>query len=128
MPTNLKTERELPAVEGTPFLDLVELTHGPIPLLGRFFLLAEQAANNLGIHLRLHRDLASLAEQYPGVDPGRDLPVHAIFDPAQHDLTPANSFLIAGHDESGRLVATQAAHFFEMTGSTLEQEIVSMRL
>ena len=128
MSSSLKAEREFPAAGGTPFLDHVELTHGPIPLLGRFFLFAEQAAHNLGIQLRLHRDMASLAEQYPSVDPDRGLPVHSIFDPAQHDLSPANSFWIAGHDESGRLVATQAAHFFDMTESSLDRELVSMRL
>ena len=128
MSTSFNTKPELPSLEGVPFLDLIELRHGPIPLLGRFFLLAEQAARDCGVHLRLHRDMASLAEQYPGVDPDRGLPVHPIFDPAHHDLSPENSFWIAGHDGSGRLVATQAAHFFDMTGSTLERELLSMRL
>jgi hypothetical protein len=128
MSTSFNTKPKLPSLEGVPFLDLIELRHGPIPLLGRFFLLAEQAARDCGVHLRLHRDLTSLAEQYPGVDPDRGLPVHPIFDPAHHDLSPANSFWIAGHDESGRLVATQAAHLFDMTGSTLERELLSMRL
>ncbi len=128
MSTSPRTKPELRSLEGVPFLELIELRHGPIPPLGRFFLLAEQAARDRGVHLRLHRDMASLAEQYPGVDPDRGLPVHPIFDPAHHDLSPANSFWIAGHDESGRLVATQAAHFFDMTGSTLERELASMRL
>jgi hypothetical protein len=128
MSTTIKLKPELALPEGVPFLELIELRHGPIPLLGRFFLLAEQAARERGVHLRLHRDMASLAEQYPGVDPDRGLPVHPIFDPAHHDLSPANSFWIAGHDETGRLVATQAAHFFDMTGSTAERELTSMRL
>jgi len=128
MSTSPKTRLDFPAPPGSPLLDQIQLRYGPIALLGRFFLLADQAAHDRGIHLRLHTDMASLAEEYPEVDPDRGAPVHPIFDPAHHDLSPANSFWIAGHDDSGRLVATQAAHFFDMTGSTVERELTSMRL
>jgi hypothetical protein len=127
MSTSLKTKPALPSVAGTTLLDQIELKHGPIALLGRFFLLAEQAARDRGIYLRLHTDMISLMKAYPEVLPGRKLPVLPIFDSAHSDLSPENAFWISGHDDSGMIVATQAARFFDMTGSTVERELTSMR-
>jgi hypothetical protein len=128
MSTSLKMQPVLPSVGGGFLLDQIELRHGPVALLGRFFLLAEQAARDRGIYLRLHSDMASLAEIYPEVTPGRTLPVLSTFDPAHSDLSPKNAFWISGHDDSGAVVATQAARIFDMTRSTVERELVSMRL
>ena len=127
MSTSLNIKPVLPSFGGATLLDQIELRHGPIALLGRFFLLAEQAARERGVYLRLHTDMASLAEVYPEVLPGRQVPVLPIFDPAHSDLSPDNAFWISGHDESGMVVATQAARFFDMTQSTVEQEFVSLR-
>jgi hypothetical protein len=128
MSTSLKTQLAPPPFAGGSLLDQIELKHGPIALLGRFFLLAEQAARDRGIHLRLHTDMASLVEAYPNVLPGRTLPVLSTFDPAHSDISPKNAFWISGHDDSGTVVATQAARLFDMTGSTAARELVSMRL
>ena len=127
MSTSLKTQPAHPPLAGGSLLDQIELKHGPIALLGRFFLLAEQAARDRGIHLRLHTDMASLVEAYPNVLPGRTVPVLPIFDPAHSELSPQNAFWISGHDDSGMIVATQAARLFDMTGSTVEREFTSMR-
>jgi hypothetical protein len=127
MSASLKTKPALSSLTGTSLLDQIDLKHGPIALLGRFFLLAEQAARDRGVYLRLHTDMAALAEAYPEVMPGRRFPVLPIFDPAHSDLSPENAFWISGHDDSGRIVATQAARLFDMTGSTVEREFVSMR-
>lgn len=127
MSTSLKMTPVLPSFAGATLLDQIELRHGPIALLGRFFLLAEQAARDRGVYLRLHTDMASLAEVYPEVMPGRRFPVLPIFDPAYSELSPKNAFWISGHDESGAVVATQAARLFDMTQSTVEQEFVSLR-
>ena len=127
MSTSLKMTPVLPSFAGATLLDQIELRHGPIALLGRFFLLAEQAARNRGVSLRLHTDMASLAEIYPTVMPGRRLPVLPIFDPAYSELSLKNAFWISGHDESGAVVATQAARLFDMTQSTVEREFVSLR-
>jgi hypothetical protein len=124
----LKTQSALPSIAGATLLDQIELKHGPSALLGRFFLVAEQAARDRGVHLRLHTDMASLVETYPNVLPGRSLPVLSTFDPAHNDLSPANAFWISGHDDSGTVVATQAARLLDMTQSTVERELVSMRL
>ncbi|WP_158926353.1 hypothetical protein [Acidisphaera sp. S103] len=128
MSTSLKAKPVLPSFSGSTLLDQIELKHGPIALLGRFFLLAEQAARDRGVHLRLHTDMDSLAEIYPEVTPGRSLPVLSTFDPAHSDLSPKNAFWISGHDDSGKVIATQAARLFDMTRSTVERELVSMRL
>jgi hypothetical protein len=127
MSTSIKMKPVLPSFAGVSLLDQIELRHGPVALLGRFFLLAEQAARERGVYLRLHTDMASLAEIYPEVLPGRRVPVLPIFDPAHSDLSPENAFWISGHDESGAVVATQAARFFNMTQSTVAREFVSLR-
>jgi hypothetical protein len=127
MSTSLKTKPALPSRAGGTLLDQIELRHGPIALLGRFFLLADRAARNRGVSLRLHTNMASLAKAYPEVLPGRKLPVLPIFDPAHSDLSPENAFWISGHDDTGMIVATQAARLLDMTGSTVEREFTSMR-
>ena len=127
MSTSLKAKPVLQSFSGSTLLDQIELRHGPIALLGRFFLLAEQAARERGVHLRLHTEMASLAEIYPEVLPGRRVPVLPIFDQVHSDLSPENAFWISGHDDTGKVVATQAARLFDMTQSTVEREFVSLR-
>jgi hypothetical protein len=128
MSTSLHAQPDLPFRPGIPLLDQIQLRHGPIPQLGRFFLLADHAARDLGVHLRLHRDMASLADAYPNVQPGRVAPVLPIFDPALSNLSPENAFWISGHDKAGMLVATQAARFCDMTNTNLGREFTSLRL
>jgi hypothetical protein len=128
MTVNRQIKHELPAFPVTPLLDQIQLRHGPVAQLGRFFLLADQAAHDRGIHLQLHTDMASLDVAYRAVQPGQSVPIVPTFDPAHNDLSPANSFWISGHDDSGMVVATQAARFFDLTQSSVEQELRSLRL
>lgn len=127
MSTSLKMKPVLPPLAGSTLLNQIELRHGPIALLGRFFLLAEQAARDRGVYLRLHTDMKSLTEVYPEVMPGRRFPVLPIFDPAHSDLSSENAFWISGHDESGTVIATQAARLFDMTHSSVTREFTAMR-
>ena len=110
------------------FLDQIQVRHGPAGLLGRFFLRAEQAARDLGVYLQFHTDMESLVAAYPNVVPGRKLPVLPIFDPEHSDLSAETGFWISGHDESGMIVATQAARLFDLTDTTVTQELASMRM
>jgi hypothetical protein len=120
---------ESPAARpATPFLDQLQLRHGPVAQLGRFFLLADQAVRDLGLYLQLHHDMQSLAEVYPHVLPGRTLPVLPIFHPDHSDLSADTAFWISGHDETGRVVATQAARLFDMTHTTVAEEFRSLRM
>ncbi len=128
MSTSLQAKTELFSRPGTPLLDQIRLRHGPIAQLGRFFLLADQAAHERGLHLQLHTDMASLDVAYRELQPGKGVSVVSTFHPDHSDLSPANSFWISGHDDQGMLVATQAARCFDMTGTTMARELASLRL
>ena len=128
MSTSLQAKIERPAHFGTPLLDQIDLRYGPAAQLGRFFLLADQAAYDRGVHLQLHTDLGSLIAANRQMQSVWGAPMVPIFDPAHSQLSPANSFWISGHDDSGAIVATQAARFFDMTGSSAAAELASLRL
>ena len=129
MSATLQVSQPVTTAPKTAFLDQIRLRHGPIAQLGRFFLAAEQAAHDIGISLQLHTDMESLCEAYREVQPpGRPVPALPVFDPAYNDLSAANSFWISGHNTGGQLVATQAARFFDLNGSTIEEELTSLRL
>lgn len=128
MQTNLQTFPEIETATVKPLLDSIQLKHGPAAQLGRFFLLANQAANNRGIRLQLHTDLESLIEVNRRMQPFWGAPMVPIFDPAHSDLSPDNSFWISGHDQNGTVVATQAARFLDLTSSSAAAELESMRL
>ena len=128
MSTSLQAKNEHLSRVGIPLLDQIELRYGPAAQLGRFFLLADQAAYDRGVHLQLHTDLGSLIAANRQMQSVWGAPMVPIFDPAHSQLSPANSFWISGHDDSGTIVATQAARFFDMTGSCAAAELASMRL
>jgi len=65
---------------------------------------------------------------YRDLQSGHGVPVVPTFDPAYSDLSPANSFWISGHDATGMVVATQAARCFDMTNSSVAQELASLRM
>jgi hypothetical protein len=111
-----------------PLIDQIQLRHGPVQQLGRFFLVADQAAYELGVRLQLHTDMASFNAAYQSVQMGRPVSIFPVFDPRHNDLSAANAFWISGHDETGQVVATQAARFFDMTNTTVERELNSFRL
>ena len=123
-----QTNPEIETATATPLLDSIQINHGPAAQLGRFFLLANQAANNRGIHLRLHTDLHALIAVNRRMQRFWGAPMVPIFDPAHSDLSPANSFWISGHDQNGTVVATQAARFLDLTSSSAAAELDSMRL
>lgn len=128
MQTNLQPQTPLAPAYVTPLLDSIRLKHGPAAQLGRFFLLADQAALDRGVRLQLHTDLHSLIDVNQLMQPFWGAPMVPIFDPAYSDLSAANSFWISGHDQNGTVVATQAARLLDLTESSAAAELESMRL
>lgn len=129
MSVSLQTQDLVVSTPKTPFLDQIELRHGPVGLLGRFLLAADQALHDRGIHLQLHTDLASLGDAYRDVQPpGNPFPVVPTYDPKLSDLSPANSFWLSAHDATGRIVGTHAARLFDMQDSNLASEFTSLRV
>jgi hypothetical protein len=124
----LKHHPEIETLPTAPLLDSIRLTHGPAAQLGRFFLLADQAAYRRGVRLQLHADLNTLIEVNQRKQSVWGAPMVPIFDPNHSALTSDNSFWISGHDQNGVIVATQAARFIDMSQSSAAEELQSLRL
>lgn len=129
MSTTLQIRESVSTSPKTAFLDQIQLRHGPVAQLGRFFLAADQALHDRGIHLQLHTDMTTLPDAYREVQPaGRALPIVPAYDPKFSDLSPENSFWISAHDATGRIVGTQAARLFDMEDTNLAHELTSLRV
>lgn len=107
--------------------DQITIVHGPHEMLSRYFLLADKAARDRGIRLRLQTDFDRLAElnerhrdSWPKLVP--------IFDPAHSHLRIDSSFWIEGVDENDKTVVTHAARLFDWTETTLAQELAALRV
>jgi hypothetical protein len=107
--------------------DQITLENGPVRLLAQFLLQADRAAFDRGVRLSLQQDFELLRQvnEQSRTSWGKLVP---IFNPEHSDLTPANSFWIAGCDAAGEIVATQAARFLPLEASSLAAELASLRL
>ncbi|NPU66322.1 hypothetical protein HL667_15060 [Bradyrhizobium sp. 83012] len=104
----------------------LKIDHGPISLLGRFFLAADTAARERGISV----NFASLQDLLDINSANSDSwrPLVPIFQPDLGGATADNSFVIIGTDKNGEVVATQAGRYYDWTGTTLFEEAVSLRM
>jgi GNAT superfamily N-acetyltransferase len=107
-------------------LDQITLLHGPHDLLGRYFIIADTAARDREVKLRLRSDFEGLVQlnaqhrdSWPALAP--------ILDPAHSNLRIDSAFWLDAVDEAGDTVATHAARCFEWSDTTLEDELRSLR-
>lgn len=108
-------------------LDQITLLHGPHDLLGRFFLIADTAARDQGVKLRLRADFDGLValnkrsrDSWPALAP--------VFDPDFSNLRLDSAFWLEAVNENDQTVATHAARFFDWEDTTLAAELRSMRV
>lgn len=108
------------------FLDHAEVLHGPVGLLGRYFLKAHSEARARGVTL----SFASLPElvKTNEANPESWLPLVAVFNDRFFRPTPDNVICIVGRDPSGRIVATHAARLYDWSGTNFHEEATSLRL
>jgi hypothetical protein len=109
-----------------PWLSDLTVEHGPVDLLGRFFLKADTAARRRGVML-------SFAPMQALVDANRRhretwRPLLPLFDPASGGITDEDSFCIIGRNSQGDVVATQAARLYRWDNTTFHDEAQSLRL
>jgi hypothetical protein len=108
-------------------LDQITLTHGPRELLSRYFPLADAAARDWGLRLRLRSDFAALiALNRDNLDTWPPLP--PIFDPAHSNLRIDASFWLEAIDDRGDTVMTEAARFFDFSDTNVVDELRSLRI
>jgi hypothetical protein len=108
-------------------LDQITLLHGPHDLLSRYFLIADQAARDCGVRLRLRSDFDALLELNRE---NRDSwpPLLPICDPAHSNLRIDSAFWLEGVDDRGETVVTHFARFFDFAGTNLIDEMRSLRV
>lgn len=104
----------------------ITIEHGPVDLLGRFFLKADTAARQRDVTL-------SFAPMQDLVDANRRnrktwRPLLPLFDPASGGITDEDSFCIVGRNPQGDMVATQAARLYRWDNTTFHDEAQSLRL
>jgi hypothetical protein len=109
----------------SPFLERLEIEHGPAGLLGRFFLRADAAARERGLTLWL-ATLEDLRVFNGRQNP--DWPLMPMFEPGRDGLPLHDAFSILGTSAGGEIVATQAARVYRMPSTSLRRESESLRL
>jgi len=109
----------------TTLFSQVTLIEGPIGLLGRTILAAEQLCQGAGVRLSFATPEECLAvntanrESWP--------PLASFFHPHFSALTSENSVFILGRDHLGDVVACQACRFFDWKGTNFKDECESLR-
>lgn len=108
------------------FLRTLRIDHGPIELLGRFFLKAEMAARLRGLDLYLasFEELAAVNRE----NRQHWAPLLPQFRAGADGLSEDTAFCILGRNAAGEVVATQAARFYDISASNLQRESESLRL
>src|SRR5919106_5062726 len=104
----------------------VTVEHGPIDLLGRFFLKAEQAARQRGVILSFDTFENLLATNERNSANWR--PLIPVFNPKNGGLTAENSFCILGRNHQGEVVAAHAGRLYNWPDTTYYEEATPLRL
>jgi hypothetical protein len=106
--------------------DQVTLTHGPHQTLGRFILLADAAARQRGVYLSLEDDFEALLALNEA-NRAHWHPLAPSFDP-RTGAHEGNAFWICGRDENGDAVLTQVVRHYDMSDTSLTEELESLRI
>lgn len=108
-------------------VEQMDLFYGPRDLIARYVAFADRAARDLGVRLRLSRDLDHLIalnqqhrDSWPLLSP--------IFNPKHNALRRDNAFLIEGVDEFGATVMTSAGRLYDHGDRSLADELRSLRI
>ena len=107
-------------------LSEIQIEHGPAEVLGPFFLMAEEAARERGVHL----SFAPLDALREANEQNRDSwrPLIPIFDPRYGGFTAETGFCILGRNDAGEIVATQAARRYDLLDRNFFDIVTSLRL
>jgi hypothetical protein len=104
--------------------DALTIRHGQARLLSRFVLEGDRASGRRGIELHLRHDFDEL--RYLSRQPvaqRSQFRLMNMFNPEfAADLTPENSYWLAGEDQHGEIVLTQAGRLYHWPDSTLADE------
>lgn len=120
--------RSAPQVQSThgSFIAEVVINHGPAELLGKLLLAADTAARDRGVLL----SFATLSElvEINRANRGSWLPLFPVFDPGCGHFDPSAAICLLGRNDSGDVVVTQAARYFDWQQTTFYEEVTSLRM
>ena len=104
----------------------ITLKHGPVGVLGRTILAAEQLALSKGVHLSFATGQELLAVNE--ANRATWLPLISVFDTRFNDLDERNAFFILGRDAAGEVVACQAGRLYQWESTNFKEECESLRM
>ena len=104
----------------------LKIKHGPVGLLGRFFLWADTAARDRGVTLSFGSLQELIEANRSNSESWR--PLVPVFDEAVGGVTPETAFVLIGRNKDGEVVATQAARIYDWPETSLKDEATSLRM
>jgi hypothetical protein len=122
----LPTARVTVAPGTRSFIADVKISHGPQELLGKLLMAGDAAARERGVSL----SFATLAELVKINQANRQnwLPLLPVFDPGCGRFDQSSAICLLGRNDSGDVVVTQAARFFDWPQTTFYDEATSLRM
>ncbi len=116
----------LPQTFNQNFLADVRIDHGPRQLLSRLFLRGDTMLRERGINLQFApiEVLTEVNQQNLDSWP----PLFAVFSPELGGINNTNSFALIGRNASGKIIAAQAARFYDIGERTFREETESLSL
>lgn len=116
----------LPQTFNQNFLADVRIDHGPRQLLSRLFLRGDTMLRERGINLQFApiEVLTEVNQQNLDSWP----PLFAVFSPELGGINSTNSFALIGRNASGKIIAAQAARFYDIGERTFREETESLSL
>jgi hypothetical protein len=104
----------------------LKIKHGPVGLLGRFFLWADTAARDRGVTLSFGSLQDLIETNKANSDTWR--PLVPLLDQTVGGVTPETAVVLIGRNKDGEVVATQAARFYDWSETSLKDEATSLRM
>jgi hypothetical protein len=116
----------LPQTFNQNFLADVRIDHGPRQFLSRLFLRGDTLLRERGINLQFApiETLTDVNQQNPDSWP----PLFAVFSPELGSINNTNSFALIGRNASGKVIAAQAARFYDIGERSFREETESLSL
>jgi hypothetical protein len=110
MSAQMPARRDFTRSANTGFLESIRIDHGPVHILGRFFLRADSAARERGIELSFggFADLAAAN----AANGSNWRPLIGVFDPRNARLASEEAFCVLGRNPQGEVVAAHAARLY----------------
>jgi hypothetical protein len=125
-PSNIRVVTADLDFDRRPFLEHIGIDHGPVHLLSQFFLLADATAKASGVTLVFASMHDLVAANRSNSESWRPLLPH--YDPSYGGITRDNAFCVLGINDSGEVVATQAARLYTLADTSVLEEASSLRL